>query len=144
MRLLYGHSEEVARWVAQRIPDCDRGFGECQAFGIINDAGFLGGVVFHNWNPECGTIEVSAAAKSPKWARPHIITELFSYAFGACGCRIVIARQSERNTRARKLWRAFGAKEYVIPDLRADGEAETIFTLKNEDWQKSRLHYGKK
>lgn len=142
MKVLYGASDEVARWVAERIDGCERGFGECQALGVVSDK-MLAGIVFHNWSPETGVIEISAAAESPLWARPAILTELLEYPFDRLRCRMVLGRCSEHNTRARKLWRAFGATETAIPDLRGDGVAEIVKTLKASDWTRSRLYHGK-
>ena len=139
--LVFGRSEEIEKWVADRIPGCARLFGECQAVGVSNGE-IIAGVVFHNWSPENRTIEVSAAADSPKWATRANLTRLLDYPFGALGCRLVLARHSEFNRRARKLWGAMGAKEYFIPDLRADGEGEAIAVLSSDAWAKSRLNNG--
>ena len=44
-----------------RVPQ--RGFGKCRAIGIANaDGNLLGGLVYRNWHPEFGTIEISGAA----------------------------------------------------------------------------------
>lgn len=143
MKLLYGQSREIGDWTARHILGCERGWDEFQAVGVLDHRGMVvAGVVFHNWSPEAEVIEVSAAATDPRWARPAILTELFAYPFDLMGCRMVVARISEDNTRARKLWRAFGAHEYVIPDLRGDGVAECLMTLKASDWKKSRLYHG--
>jgi hypothetical protein len=67
---IFGHDEAVARFVADLIPECRlRGFGKCRAIGIADAEGkLLGGLVYRNWCPEVGTIEISGAAGKPKEA----------------------------------------------------------------------------
>lgn len=142
-KLVYGQSDIIADWVSRRIWGDTRGFGSCQAVGVSR-GGLIAGVVFHNWVPETRVIEVSAAAVSPEWATRSVLTELLNYPFGHLGCRLVVARHSEKNTRARKLWNAMRAVEYIIPDLRGDGEGEAIAVLYAQDWPKSRLYDGQK
>lgn len=139
---LYGQSDMVAAWVAARIEDCGRGFGECQGIGVIGPDGLAAGVVYHNWSPECDTIEISVAAATPKWATRAVLTELLHYPFSVLQCRIVLARTAENNLRALKLWRALGASEHLLPDLRAEGLGEIVTLLKKPAWQKSRLYHG--
>lgn len=142
MKVVYDATPAVSQWVAHNIKDCARGFGECKALGVVSGKDLIAGVVFHNWHPESETIEVSSAAVSPKWATRSILTELFGYPFSFC--RMVVARQSAFNERSRRLWRAFGATEYIIKDLRADGEAEIVATLHRSQWVNSRFYNGQK
>ena len=140
MNVLYGQDEAVARWVAEHIDGCGRGFGKCRAFGVVSKGQLIAGVVFHNWSPESETIEISCAATSPKWAARRIVTELFEYPFNFC--RLATARFSEKNTRVEKLWRAFGADLIALPNVRADGVAEMVALLSQSQFKKSRLYNG--
>lgn len=138
--LIYGRSIEVRNWVAKRLGDPD--FGNCQAVGVALGDKLIAGVVFHEWRPQHGVMEVSAAAESPRWASRDNLTELFAYPFDGVGVRMAYARMSEHNMRARKLWRAFGAVETAIPGMRGPTEAEIIATLTREQWHNSRLFNG--
>lgn len=132
----------VAGWVAAQIDGCERGFGPCVALGIANSADeIVAGVVFHDWNPERGLIEMSAAATDRRWLTRRVANVAMGYAFAAA--RMAVARTSERNTPVRRLWAALGASEYLIPDLWGDGEAGVILTLTGPQWHKSRLYDGK-
>lgn len=134
-------SGRAAEWVAAHIDGCERGFGECQALGIYDKAGTIcAGVVFHDWNPERGLIEMSAAATDRRWLTRGVAAVVLGYAFRVA--RMAVARTSERNTPVRRLWAALGASEYLIPDLWGKGEAGVILTLTEPQWQKSRLHDG--
>lgn len=141
-RVIRGYTREVSEWVSDKLGGPD--FGNCQALGVVDGWRLVAGVVYHNWNPEGGVIEVSSAAEDPRWASRRILGELWAYPFDLVKCRIAYARMAEGNDRARRLWRAFGADETAIPALRGPDEAEIIATLTREQWQKSRLYYGQK
>lgn len=129
----------VADWVAENIPNCVRGFGDCASMGVFKGEDLVAGVVFHNWQPEEGTIEVSAASSNRAWATRDVMTEVFGYAFGVCQCQMVIAQQSIDNTPARRLWLAIGGTEYVIPRLRGRFEDGSIITLTDDQWRHSKF-----
>ena len=94
-------------------------------------------MVFHDWNPERGLIELSAAAIDPRWLTRGVVRAVFGYAFAVA--RMAITRTSETNKPVRRIWRALGASEYVINDLWAEGEAGVIYTLRPEQLAASRL-----
>ena len=125
--------------MAKQIPGCERGFGANRSAFVVDSKEIAAGVVFHNWSPTSEVIEVSAAAVNPKWATRSVLKDLFDYAYDGCGCQMVIARISAKNERARRLWRAFGASEYIIPRLRGRNENEAILTLTQEAWSASKF-----
>lgn len=136
---LYGHDEAVARFVAD-ILGFDRGFGENKAIGFLDRDGRLeAGVVFHDYSPENGVIEISAASTCPRWLSRARMHEIFDYPFGQIGCRLVVARISEHNKRARRLWISLGSDEYVIPALIAPHTAQIIYTLTAEQWRNGKF-----
>jgi len=100
----------------------------------------VAGVVYHNWNPESGTIELSAASTRRDWLNKNNLLTVFGYPFDQLGCQLCIARISENNDRARRIWRALGASEFVIPRLRGRDEAEAIYTLTREAWDERKPH----
>lgn len=130
----------AAEFVAQHIPGCERGFGECQALGFYDGNGEIeAGIVYHNWQPEAGVIEISAASINRTWLNRERLRAIFDYPFNVAGCRMAVARIGEANARARRIWRSLGADEFVIPKLRSPTEAEIIYTLSAETWADSRL-----
>lgn len=123
---------DAADFVAKQL-GFDRGFGPCSAIGFGEP--LVAGVVYHNWNPEAGVIELSAASSTRKWLTKDRLRQVFEYPFEQLGCQMCIARISENNNRARRIWQALGANEYVIPRLRGIDEAEVIATLTKEAWE---------
>lgn len=132
--------DRVAAWVAARIPGCERGFGPNKAMGVAHDGQLVAGLVFHNWNPESGVIECSAAADDARWATRSVLKAATSYAFDVAGCQAIVARTAEENTKVRRLWRAMGAAEYVLPRLRGRNAAEVVLCLTDDAWAASRLN----
>ncbi|WP_139103263.1 GNAT family N-acetyltransferase [Pararhodobacter sp. CCB-MM2] len=117
-----------------------RDFGHCRTAAVLDASGnMVAGFVFHNWQPETGVIECSGAALSPAWAKRSILKALFGYVFKTAGCQMVVARTAEENTRVRRLWKALGAAEYVIPRLRGREASEAILCITDDAWHQSRL-----
>ena len=135
------YGQPVVDFVARNIPGCERGFGLCQAIGFGNGS-IDAGVVYHNWSPETGVIELSAASTKRDWLTRARLLEIFAYPFDHIGCRIAVARIGEHNARARRIWRSLGADEFVIPLLRSPQEAEVIYTLTRERWKSGRFMRG--
>lgn len=130
--------EAVARFVADQIDGCGRGFWPCRALGFRDAEGRLeAGFVYHNWSPEAGVIEISGASTHRGWATPEKLRAIMAYPFSFA--RMVVWRTSERNRVARRILRSMGAREFVIPDLRGPGEAEVIYTLTAEQWRASKF-----
>ena len=124
----------VERFVAGLL-GYPRGFGECQAVGFLDrDGKLVAGVVYHQYQPEQGVIEISAASTCRNWLNRARLAEIFDYPF-RIGCRLVVARIGEHNARARRIWRSLGSDEYVIPALRSPTESEVIYTLSAEKWR---------
>lgn len=87
MRLVYGQDSAVAAWTAERIPHVrGGGFGPCAAIGVANGDRLLAGVVYHDYQPDCGTVQISMAAVNPRWAKREIIAGLLAYPFLQMGC----------------------------------------------------------
>lgn len=80
--LIFGRDEQVAKWVAKRLPHVGEvGFGPCRAVAIVNGARPLGAIVYHDWQPLHGTCQISMATTSPLWAKPQTIRDLLAIPF---------------------------------------------------------------
>lgn len=124
--------ERVEAFVMEQL-GFTRGFGEYAAIGFGDP--IVAGFIYHNWNPEAQTIEVSGASTRRNWATRDCVRLIFSYPFDQLGCQLVVARHSVNNTRVRRIWASLGATEYVIPRLRGRDEDEAIATLTEEAWR---------
>lgn len=140
MTPIYDCPDAVAAFVARGIFSEGREFGACTALGFATEAeGLVAGFVFHNYEPENGVIEVSGYSTRRDWVNHAHLKTLFEYPFDQLGCRMVVARHSERNKRVIRIWAALGAKQITLPELRGPNEAEVVALLKAEDWKSSKF-----
>lgn len=136
--------DAIVGFVARQVKGAERGFGNCVTMGVIDGETLIAGMVFHNYSPECQTIELSGAAISKRWLTRRVFNEMFSYAFDQAGCQMLVARHSEHNVPLRRMWNAIGANEYLIPRLRGRDEAEAIATYTAEAWREGKAMKGKR
>ena len=135
---MIAYGDRVKEFVADNL-GFSRGFGPSQAIGFEDDGEIVAGIIYHNWEPEAGVIEMSAASIRRDWLTRARLSVIFGYPFGQLNCRLVVARIGEHNARARRIWRSLGAREYAIPELRSPQEAEIIYTLTADQWASSKL-----
>lgn len=73
---------ELSDWAAQRIAHVGaEGFGPCWAVGVARRGTLAAVVVFHDYQPECGTVQLSCAAENPRWATRQVIGAILCAAF---------------------------------------------------------------
>ena len=101
----------------------------------------IGGVIYHDWNPEHGTMCMSAAG-SDGWLTRPVLYAMHDYVFNQAGCQLAVLQTSEHNHVMRRIAKAYGYAETIIPRLRGRDEAEAILTLTDDTWKASRFHRG--
>ena len=129
----------VAHWVASRIPGCERGWDRYVAMEVSRDDDIIGGVVFHDYNPEAQTICMSAAG-GDGWLTRSVLYRMHSYCFCDAACQLAVLQVAEDNDRMLSIARRYGYREYRIPRLRGRDKAEVILTLADDDWFASKFH----
>ncbi len=107
--LLIGFDEQIARWTAERIPHVSD-FGPCTAIGVTRGPLLLAGVVYHDYQPDAETIQLSMASASPMWAKRSIIGGLLRYPFEQLGVFKVWTATPIDNVRAIKTNEHIGFK----------------------------------
>jgi len=135
LRYVYGHDEVVAKFVAQLIPHCHRGFGKCRTIGVINEAGTLiAGIVYNNYDPDTEVIELSGGAIDPRWLTRETIARMSRYPFLELGCQMVIQRTPIDD---EKLLRQLAATNYSfikVPRMFGRNRDGVLCLLTVEDW----------
>lgn len=137
----------IARFVASHIPGGERGLDGKVCMGVIQTGDqpkLIAGVVYHNYNPEAGVIELSAASTSRLWLTRPVLKAMFSYPFEQIGCQMAVLRVSERNPAMVSIALRYGFKSHLIPRLRGRDEAEHILTLTDDDWRANRFNQEKR
>lgn len=83
-------TDRLATWCARRIPhvgldgDGRHLFGECWAVGVMRGGRLAAAVVFSDYHPGYGTVQLSCAAARPglaRWAMPDVLGAILGAAF---------------------------------------------------------------
>ncbi len=143
MRLVCGYDEVVKAWVAQRIPGCD-GFGPATAIGVVDrNDDLVGGVVFHDYQPTYGNIQVSFAGDRANWLTPSLVRGILSYPFYQLGTARITSLTPKRNRRARQFLQKFGFRHEGTVRAGFGTDDAIISGLMRTEWENHRF-YGKK
>lgn len=139
---VYGHDAEVARFVAQLIPQCrERGFDPAsRAIGVIDSEGkLIAGIVYHNYDPEAQVIEISGAAIPGKyWITPETLKRSYQYPFHTCGCQMVVQRNDAANERLLGMLAALNYTFIRFPRMLGRDRDGVLCLLTYEDWCNNR------
>jgi len=140
---VHGHSQTVAHFVASLIPHCRRGFGDnAKAIGIIDNEGrLIAGIVYHNWDPDSGIIEISGAAIPGKyWLTRETIRRMYQYPFLQLGCQMVVQRTPADATRLLGMLAAYDYTLIPMPRLFGRERDGVICCLTKEAWAANRFN----
>ena len=143
MRLLLGFDEDVARYVASRIPGMTD-FGPSAAIGVIDSNHMLiGGVVFHDYQPQWRNIQVSFASDRADWLTPRLVRGILHYPFFQLQCARITCATPKRNKRARQFLAKFGFRhEGTI--RKGFGDDDMILSgLMRTEWTQNRFYNGR-
>jgi hypothetical protein len=137
MRYVADQDDAIARWVASRIPHVGpRGFGACKAIGVVTDGGELvAGLVYHNWGPEQGIIDLSCAAvPGSGWMTRETIRVMYGYPFHECGVQMVTHCVRAEDERTQRILAALGCMMVRIPRLYSRECDGVLALLTQEAW----------
>ena len=133
----------IAEFVSQRIFGEIRSFGPFCSMGVFDNGGLIAGVIYHDYQPQNGTIEISAASDSKRWMTRPVIRDFLWMPFDRLGCQCIVARHSVEKESLRRMWKALGAEEFIVPRLRGrDAPPEAITILTEEAWTMNK-HSGR-
>ena len=144
--LIHGHdlNDWLTAWAAERIPTVGAaGFGPAYAVGVARGDQLAAVVVYSDFQPEYGTVQMSIAAETPRWATRQIVGALFGFAFHGLGRPLHLAWAATRhdNARAVKLLRGIGMKpESVLRHRFGWKQHASVYSLTVGEW---RARYGK-
>ena len=139
-------NDAIGRFVAGLIPHMHRGFADHASMGVFDESGMMiAGIIWHDWNPEHGTIEFSGAGTSKRWLTPAVLKEMFEYPFLQLGCQTVFTRNSAQNVMAngrglQRMLKAYGFEAIRIPRLFGRHEDGVLHILHDDVWRSNRFH----
>lgn len=128
-------SPVLPAWVGRQMPKPVEGanFGPCVSLAITKDGRPVAGIVYHNWDREAETCEVSAAARPGVfWMTRPIICRVFDFPFRTC--QMVWARH-RLDSPIRRMWKRFGGKEVIVERMYGRETDGAIHTFTREEWE---------
>lgn len=136
MTLIAGHTPEIKAWVENKLPNVDD-FGLCEGIGVLSSNRLICGVIYHNYRPKYGSIEMSIASISPMWARKENIKAFLDYPFKQLGCYRVYACIEFDNDRAQKTVGHIGFKrEAICHSMFGKGKHGVVMRMLKPDYDK--------
>lgn len=115
------------------------GFGPCSSMGVSRDGSLLGAVIFHDWQPDRGTVEMSVHG-TRGWLSRRVVNAAMTYIFDGLKCQMVVGQAASTNSDALALDRRIFANEVVIPRLMGRNVDGHVFSLTHEQWLAHRLY----
>jgi RimJ/RimL family protein N-acetyltransferase len=143
IRCVFEPKDAIKAFIEKNITRCrERGLpGRGACIGVINEKNeLIGGIYYHDFDPDAGVIEMSSAATDKRWLTRRTLYTLFSYPFNQLGCQMVAARHSTKDKALARIFRAYGFKQVIIPRLFGRDDDAIISTLTVEDWRSNGFH----
>ncbi|MBX5206688.1 GNAT family N-acetyltransferase [Rhizobium sp. NZLR11] len=146
MQVVWGGSsapdlnQAIKGWIERHIWENGRELPEAVTMGVFENGQIQAGVAFHDWNPDAGVIEISAASKSKRWLTRNVLKELFGYAFQHVRCQMVVARIDPSDEPLTRIFKAYGFVEHRIPRLLGRDRDQLIMTLTDDDWRANKFN----
>ena len=142
LQYVFNRSDVVAPFVASLIPSCrERGFGRCATIGIVEGGLLIAGLVYHNYDPDAGVIEISGAALPGHfWLTRETIRQMYHYPFNVCRCQMVIQRTAAEDERLLYMLLRYDYTLHKIPRLFGRDKDGVLCCLTREAWEANRFN----
>lgn len=128
----------LVSFLTQRIWGRDVAMSPGTALGITHGETVSAVVLFHNYDPDAGVIEISAASDSKRWLTRPVLRAIFGYAFNGLRCQAVVARTDQASV--ARIFTAYGFQRFDLPRLRGRNKGETVLILGDDDWRANGFH----
>lgn len=143
MRLV--HSYAMREWVGSRLPFVGpEGFNyTSQGWAVVSekDGAVLAGVVYHDYYPDYGTVQVSLAAATPRWATRRTIGQLLAIPFERFGCHKIWSSILFSNRRALRFNLGIGfTREALLADYFGMDNHAIVTSLTKQAWAERYCH----
>lgn len=123
-RAIWGAPDRLERFCSVTVMDGDKP---------------IAAIILHNWQPDCGVIEITAAG-SGRWQSRRVINAVFRLCFDMMQCQTVAMRVAADHERMIENALRLGFDATRLPNMRGRGKDEWLFTLTDEAWKASRLY----
>lgn len=115
-------------------------FDKFCSIGVARDGVLVAAMIYHNYEPDYGVVEMSAGASDAQWMDRSVLRTILDFPYDQLGCQAIVARHDETASHLRRMWKCVGAQEHVIPRVRGrDRPAEVVSVLTHEAWLASKF-----
>lgn len=139
----YGHDAVICAFVAGLIPAV-RPYGfppTAKAIGVVEGTDLIAGLVYHNYDPGAGIIEISGAALPGRaWLSRETIKRMYQYPFLELGCQMVVQRNAADDERLLGMLAAYDYSFIRIPRMLGRDKDGVLCCLTYEDWCNNRFN----
>lgn len=118
-------------------------FENFASMAVFDGKRVIAGVLYNNWHPDNGVIELHAGAIDKRWMTRPVLQEMFAHVFDRFKCQLCVIQVSDKNPAMLRIAKGLGFKGPCVPRLRGREEAGHILTLADDDWRASRLNRGR-
>ena len=141
LRYVYGYDQLVADFVAGLIPHARRGFSNVRAIGVINEIGqLIAGMVYHNWDPDAGILEMSGASKDPQWLTRQTLARIYHVPFVKAQCQMTVMRVPEDDERLLRQLAVYGYVFVKVPRMFGRERNGVLCLLTYEAWAANKFN----
>jgi hypothetical protein len=140
LQYVYEQHEDVARFVAELVGS-RRGFGKCKAIGVLDAAGRpIAGIVYHNYQPEFGTIELTGAAlPKSNWLTRETLWRMYEYPFQQLNVQMVTQLTPAENEVLLDQLARGGYMFTLYPRAFGRGRDGVICSFTREAWEQCKF-----
>lgn len=142
LQFVYGHDQIIAQFVASLIPHCRAGFGpNVMAIGVVEGQDLIAGIVYHNFDPGAGIIEMSGAALPGRsWLTRETLKRMYRYPFHVCGCQMTVMRVPADDVRLLRILAAYNYMLIRTPRMFGRDRDGVLCLLTVEDWEANKFN----
>lgn len=135
---LRGFNEDAGQWVSERALGRKDGFDRFCSLSVMDGDTRAGAVIFHNFHPDYGLVELSAAGNKG-WFTRAVMRKIFSTCFDDLRCQMAIAHTDEANRKSALLLGSLGFEGTWLARLGGRGKNMILWQLTEEAWRGSKL-----
>jgi RimJ/RimL family protein N-acetyltransferase len=130
----------MERFVSERIWGKPKEFGIGRAMAVAHNGVIIAGLIYTNYDPDCGIIEISGAADTSRWLTKPVLKAMFEFPFNELKCQAVFMTVDLENHNISSILERYGFKRYEIPRLRGRDKTGVIFMLSDDAWRSNGFH----
>jgi hypothetical protein len=145
LRYVYGQDKLVADFVirlklAIGAPGVDFDLNKIRTVGIIDaNNELIAGLIFYNFSPETGWIELSLEAlPKSRWLTRTTLAVMFQYPFLQCGSQMLVTKTSMKHQHVLRMLAALNFTFITIPRLYGRNRDGVLCMLSDDAWKASK------